>query len=285
MFKGEKFMIKALGVRFREVGKIHYFIYPGEDIKIGDIIIAETMRGQDCGKVMIVKDTVEPLEQFDPAEKIIRKATSEDLESIRLKECEEHEAEMIFKKKIDEHKLKMKLVDVEYIFDRHKLIFYFTSESRVDFRNLVRDLAGIFKIRIELRQVGMRDEAKILRGMGICGQPLCCATFLNDFHSVTVKMAKDQGMSLNPTKLSGACGKLKCCLQYEEENYLQILENMPKLEETVYTSEGIGTVIGYNLIKNEVKVRLENDENNISFKFFKASEIKKYTLDTGEIGE
>ncbi len=282
MVKGEKFMSKILGVRFREVGKIHYFNYPDEDIKRGDIVIAETIRGEELGKVMISKDALGLSEESEPVEKILRKATDVDLESVRLKEFEEKEAERVFKKKIDEHKLKMKLVDVEYIFDRRKLIFYFTSDTRIDFRNLVRDLAGIFKVRIELRQVGMRDEAKILGGMGICGQSLCCAKFLNNFHTVTVKMAKDQGVSLNPTKLSGACGRLKCCLQYEEEAYLEMLEDMPKLDETVCTPEGIGTVIGYNPIQSTVKVKLKKYEDDINFKIFKVSEIKQFILSTEE---
>lgn len=268
-------MSKTLGVRFREVGKIHYFTYPDDDIKIGDIVIAETIRGEECGEIMVIKDSMELNKEYEPTEKIIRKATSEDLESMRLKIEEEKVAEKICKEKIEEHKLKMKLIDVEYMFDRHKLIFYFISDSRVDFRNLVRDLAGIFKVRIELRQVGMRDEAKILSGMGICGKTLCCSTFLKDFEPVSVKMAKDQGISLNPVKLSGTCGRLKCCLNYEEEAYLELLENMPKLEGEVITPEGIGIVIGHNPIRSEVKVKLEKSENNINIKFFKIDEIKQ----------
>ena len=223
-------MSNVLGVKFREVGKIHYFFYDNFDIKKGDKVIAETKRGIECGKVLFVKeDFILEEKPNELIERIIRKVTDEDIESLKLKKLEEEKAKAICQDKVNVHKLKMKIIDVEIMFNRTKIIFYFVSDSRVDFRNLVKDLAHIFHVRIELRQVGIRDEAKILGGLGMCGKSLCCTTFLNDFQVVSVKMAKDQGVSLNPTKLSGICGRLKCCLKYEEDTYLDLMENMPKV--------------------------------------------------------
>lgn len=272
----EIFMQKVLGVRFRDIGKIHYFLYSKkDDIKRGDLVIAETKRGVECGKVMVVCTDFQYDLQAPISDKIIRKANSHDLKSLESKKEEEKEAEIICKKKIAEHKLNMKLIDVEYMFDRRKVIFYFVSESRVDFRNLVRDLAHVFRMRIELRQVGIRDEAKILGGLGFCGKPLCCTTFLEDFQPVTIKMAKDQGMSLNPTKLSGTCGRLMCCLKYEEDVYRDILNKMPSVGSRVSTPEGNGTVVGGITIESKVKVSLDSDIESVIPKIFKINEIKE----------
>lgn len=267
-------MRKILGVRFREIGKIHYFIYSGDDIRVGDTVVAETKRGIECGKVMIITEASDFESHVQPSEVILRKATKEDLESLKEKEKEEKEAGKICKQKILEHKLKMKLIDVEYMFNRNKIIFYFVSESRIDFRNLVKELARVFKVRIELRQVGIRDEAKILGGLGSCGKMLCCSTFLNDFQPVSIKMAKDQGMSLSPSKLSGTCGRLMCCLKYEQDVYRDIMGRMPRIGTTVLTPDGPGTVTGQNIIAEKIKVTLDADSDGITPKFFATKEIK-----------
>ncbi len=267
-------MRKVLGVRFHEIGKIHYFIFSEENVNIGDIVVAGTKRGIECGKVMIITDADTFEGTMQPSETIIRKATQEDLKSLEEKKKEEEEAGEICKKKILEHKLKMKLIDVEYMFNRSKIIFYFVSESRIDFRNLVKELARIFKVRIELRQVGIRDEAKILGGLGSCGKMLCCSTFLNDFQPVSIKMAKDQGMSLSPSKLSGTCGRLMCCLKYEQDVYRDILNKMPRMGAAVSTPEGHGIVTGQSVIADKVKVALDDDTESTSAKMFKTEEIK-----------
>lgn len=252
-----------LGVRFREVGKIYYYLSKDEDIKIGDKVIAQTKLGAECGTVLTISDKLDKGANKS-AEYIIRKATKEDLESLEGKRAEELKALQICKDKIAHHKLNMKLIDAEYLFDRSKLVFYFVSDARVDFRNLVKDLAYIFKVRIELRQVGIRDEAKMLGGLGPCGKEFCCATFLNDFQSVSIKMAKDQQLSLNPTKLSGACGRLMCCLKYEQDTYKDILRKMPKVGETVRVNGEEGTVTGRNVLKEklEVDIKDESSENS-----------------------
>lgn len=267
-------MHNILGVRFREVGKIHYFAWQSNNILKGDTIIAETKTGVEAGTVMTVLNAQNFSGNILPSEKIIRKATDDDMKSLENKKSEEAEAGKVCKKKIAEHKLKMKLIDVEYMFNRGKIIFYFVSESRVDFRGLVKELAHIFKTRIELRQVGIRDEAKMLGGLGMCGKPFCCATFLNDFQPVSIKMAKDQGMSLNPTKLSGTCGRLMCCLKYEEEAYRDIMRRMPAVGSSVITPEGKGRVVSQKIIAETINVNLSKDAENLCPKAFKIDEIK-----------
>jgi len=232
------------------------------------------MRGVECGKVVVTKYDDNISSDFESSEKILRKATPQDLASLETKKLEERYAEKVCKEKISQHKLKMKLIDVEYTFNKGKLIFYFTSESRVDFRGLVKDLAYIFKVRIELRQVGTRDEAKILGGLGICGKPVCCSAFLTDFQNVSVKMAKDQGVSLSPVKLSGACGRLKCCLSYEEDAYLDLLEKTPKIGAIVDTPEGRGVIVSRIPISSTVKVQIEDSAGNSRIRTFKQSEIE-----------
>lgn len=268
-------MPEIFGVRFREVGKISYLSYGGsENLKVGDIVIAETKRGEENGKILARVPTENFSDLADPAEKIIRKATKEDLKSIEDKAEEEKKAEAICREKIEEHKLNMKLIDVEYIFGRNKIIFYFVSDNRVDFRNLVKDLARIFRVRIELRQVGIRDEAKMLGGLGPCGKCLCCGTFLNDFQPVSIKMAKDQGVSLNPTKLSGLCGRLMCCLKYEEDTYRELLSQMPEIGQKVSTPEGVGEVVDQLVIKSQVKVSLEDQQVSSIPKTFGVDKIE-----------
>ena len=266
-------MSSVLAVKFRDIEKIHYFVCYDNNIQKDDSIIAETKKGIECGKVLSVIEMSRNDERFGSTEKIIRKATKDDLESLELKKIEEKKAEKIFKKKVQEHKLNMKLVDVEYTFNRAKLIFYFISESRIDFRNLVKDLAYIFRIRIELRQVGTRDEAKLLGGLGICGRPLCCSTFLDDFQFVNVKMAKDQGISVSSSKLSGLCGRLKCCLKYEQDTYVELLEKIPKSGSLVKTPDGEGTVICGVPILSKVKVQVQDSANNPVIKTFNLKDI------------
>lgn len=258
-------MSDVLGVRFREVGKICY--YPcekGNNIKTGDYVIVFTKRGLEYGTVMLKKDISDKIPEFNfGEERVIRKALAKDMENIQKnKQCEKRFF-AICKEKILEYGLKMKLIGVDYIFDRSRLIFYFVADGRVDFRNLVRELAYIFKTRIELRQIGVRDEAKMVGGLGICGKPLCCATFLNDFQSVSVKMAKDQGLSLNPTKISGVCGRLMCCLKFEEDAYLDILYDMPPQRSVVKTPNGVGRVVSQNPINKTVKVCIEGTQGGV----------------------
>ncbi len=268
-------MKQILGIRFRDVGKVSYLTYFGkENIIVGDVVVAETKRGVEPGKVLVKFNADSFEKEIQSHEKIIRKATDEDLEFLEKKKEEEKEAIKICNKKIKEHKLKMKLIDAEYMFNKSKIIFYFVSESRIDFRNLVKDLARAFKVRIELRQMGIRDEAKMLGGLGPCGAPLCCATFLNDFQPVSIKMAKDQGVSLNPNKLSGACGRLMCCLKYEQDAYRDIISKMPALGQKVSTPEGNGSVVGHLIIKSQVKVALEESLENAPPKIFKLEEIE-----------
>lgn len=268
-------MCKVLGVRFKEVGKIHYLIYKNEICSVGDIIVAETKRGIECGKVIYVKETRNDQDVVNPSEKIIRKATAEDLKSLAEKKEEEKKALKICHEKIKEHKLKMKLIEAEYMFDRSKIIFYFVAESRVDFRSLVKDLAYIFKLRIELRQVGIRDEAKMLGGLGPCGRMLCCDKFLNNFQSVSIKMAKDQGLSLNPTKLSGTCGRLMCCLKYEQDFYHESIDKIPKPGEKVKTPDGLGNVISANIISNTARVLPDNADKSMELKKYEISSLER----------
>ena len=268
-------MQHIVGVRFHEVGKIHYLVYKGK-IFVNDVIIAQTNRGVESGKVLLVKPFDKHEEKnLNPSEKIIRKATEEDIESLKEKRKAEEEAEKICEQKIKEHKLHMKLIEAEYMFNRGKIIFYFVSESRVDFRNLVKELARIFKARIELRQIGTRDEAKMRGGLGACGRRLCCSTFLKDFESVSIKMAKDQNMSLNPVKLSGVCGKLMCCLNYEEDVYRSILSKMPKIGANVVTPFGKGAVVSQNVLKESVEVEIKSDEEMSETYSVRLNELKK----------
>ena len=252
-------MTEIIGVRFQNVGKIYYFDPDGAKLRLGDRVIVETARGVECGEVSLVNREIEESEAPQPLKKLIRVATREDLDRLAENAAKEKSAFQICCRKIEAHKLEMKLVNVEYTFDHSKILFYFTADGRVDFRELVKDLAAVFRTRIELRQIGVRDEAKMVGGLGICGRPFCCSTFLNGFQPVSIKMAKEQGLSLNPVKISGTCGRLMCCLKYEQEAYLDLLRTTPKVNAVVSTPDGKGVVIDQNLLTGKLTVRLDKN--------------------------
>lgn len=258
-------MIKVIGVRFRKAGKIYYFDPAGMDIEQGQHVIVETARGVEYGLVVLgVKEVTED-EVIQPLKQVIRVATAEDDETSLKNKEKEKKAFQICLEKIKKHGLEMKLIDTEYTFDNNKVLFYFTADGRIDFRELVKDLAAIFKTRIELRQIGVRDETKAVGGIGTCGRPLCCHTFLSDFAPVSIKMAKDQNLSLNPTKISGVCGRLMCCLKNEEDIYEELNSKLPNVGDIVTTDEGLkGEVISVTALRQNVKVIVEvNDEKEI----------------------
>ena len=250
-------MAEIIGVRFRNVGKIYYFDPDGASLRQGDRVIVETSRGAECGEVMMINREIDEESVPQPLKKLIRLATKEDLARIAENAAKEKTAYQICARKIEAHKLDMKLVSVEYTFDNSKILFYFTADGRIDFRELVKDLASVFRTRIELRQIGVRDEAKMLGGIGICGRPFCCASFLSGFQPVSIKMAKEQGLSLNPVKISGACGRLMCCLKYEQEAYTDLLRSTPPIGSLVSTPEGRGVVTEVNLLTGMLHVRLD----------------------------
>ena len=250
-------MTEIIGVRFKDVGKIYYFSPSGSKIECGNHVIVETARGIECGEVVIANRKVDDKKVIQPLKSIMRIATEKDLETQQKNREKEQEIMKVFTRKISEHKLDMKPIDIDCTFDGSKILFYFTAENRVDFRELVKDLASVFRTRIELRQIGVRDEAKMLGGFGICGRPFCCKTFLGDFQPVSIKMAKEQGLSLNPVKISGTCGRLMCCLKYEQDAYEHLLRHTPKVGAFVETREGRGTVIENNLITGILKIRLD----------------------------
>ena len=250
-------MAEIVGIKFKDVGKVYYFGPNGMTFQKGDKAIVETARGLECGEVATENSDVPDESIVAPLKPVIRHATKEDLATVEQNKEKEKKAFQICEEKIARHGLDMKLVDVEYTFDSSKILFYFTADGRVDFRELVKDLAGVFRTRIELRQIGVRDGAKKLGGFGICGRPFCCNTFLGEFQPVSIKMAKEQGMSLNPVKISGTCGRLMCCLKYEQDTYEHLLRHTPKVGAIVETVEGRGTVIENNLITGILKVRLD----------------------------
>lgn len=250
-------MAEIVGIKFKDVGKVYYFGPNGMTFQKGDKAIVETARGLECGEVATENSDVPDESIVAPLKPVIRHATKEDLATVEQNKGKEKKAFQICEEKIARHGLDMKLVDVEYTFDSSKILFYFTADGRVDFRELVKDLAGVFRTRIELRQIGVRDGAKKLGGFGICGRPFCCNTFLGEFQPVSIKMAKEQGMSLNPVKISGTCGRLMCCLKYEQDTYEHLLRHTPKVGAIVETVEGRGTVIENNLITGMLKVRLD----------------------------
>ena len=248
-------MVKVIGVRFRTAGKIYYFDPLNFQVKRGDHVIVETARGVEYGTVVGSPREVEDDKVVQPLKPVLRVATERDDEQEAGNKAKEKEAFKICQEKIRKHGLEMKLIDAEYTFDNNKVLFYFTADGRVDFRELVKDLAGVFKTRIELRQIGVRDESKMIGGLGICGQPFCCSRFLKDFQPVSIKMAKEQGLSLNPTKISGACGRLMCCLAYEESAYEYLNSIMPMVGSTVRTPDGLGTVLEVNPVSGYLRVR------------------------------
>ena len=253
-------MIKIIGVRFRNVGKVYYFSPKNFDICVGDHVIVETARGVEYGHVVLGPKEVEDEKVIQPLKEVIRLATPKDDAREESNRRKEREAFEICQKKIREHELEMKLIDAEYTFDNNKVLFYFTADGRIDFRELVKDLAAVFKTRIELRQIGVRDETKILGGMGICGRALCCHTYLSEFAPVSIKMAKEQNLSLNPTKISGVCGRLMCCLKNEQETYEYLNRKLPGVGDSVTTPENLkGEVTSVNVLRQLVKVLVDVD--------------------------
>ncbi len=265
--------VTVVGINFREAGKIYYFSPLDISFKLGDKVIVETARGVEMGTVKAPNKQVSISEVVQPLKSVTRLATEEDLERDQRNHELELEAGLICKKKIEAHKLEMSLVAVEYTFDNSKLIFYFTAESRVDFRELVKDLAGTFRTRIELRQIGIRDEAKMMGGLAVCGRKYCCAGFLTDFVQVSIKMAKEQNFSLNSAKISGACGRLLCCLRYEHETYEEAIRRTPPVGSIVKTADGEGVIIETKPLAEEIKVKLGQDDKE-TVKSFKIKEVK-----------
>ncbi|MEW9083140.1 stage 0 sporulation family protein [Caldanaerobacter subterraneus] len=267
-------MVTVVGVRFKKAGKIYYFD-PGDlPIKVGDKVIVETIRGIEFGEVVVGIKEVPEEEIVAPLKKVIRIATEEDIEHYYENKKKEAQAFEICLKKIEEHGLEMNLVDVEYTFDNTKVIFYFTAEGRVDFRELVKDLASVFRIRIELRQIGVRDEAKIIGGLGPCGRPLCCTTFLGEFEPVSIKMAKDQNLSLNPAKISGLCGRLMCCLKYEQEMYEKLRAELPKVGSIIRVGDKETKITEVDVIRRKLKVKMKNVEGIEIIKEYDPEEVE-----------
>lgn len=268
-------MFEVVGVRFKKAGKIYYFD-PGEfDVQRGDHVIVETARGVEYGQVVIGKKKVSEEDVVLPLKNVMRIADEEDARQVEINKQDAIEAFDICLEKIAQHGLEMKLVDVEYTFDRNKIIFYFTADGRVDFRELVKDLAAVFRTRIELRQIGVRDQAKMLGGIGPCGRMLCCSTFLGDFEPVSIKMAKDQNLSLNPAKISGLCGRLMCCLKYENDNYESAKEELPEIGSEVITQAGNGQVVGLNILEKKVQVDLFEMNRVVEFPLEEIVEAEK----------
>lgn len=253
-------MIKVVGVRFKKAGKIYYFDPMDIDVNKDDSVIVETARGIEFGQCVVGPKEISEEDIVSPLKTVIRKATEEDIVRHAENQIKEKEAYNICVEKIQQHKLVMKLIDVEYTFDNNKVIFYFTADGRVDFRDLVKDLATVFRTRIELRQIGVRDESKMVGGLGPCGRPLCCSSFLGDFAPVSIKMAKEQNLSLNPTKISGICGRLMCCLNYEQDTYEDIRKRLPRVGSIVETPFGNGEVVANSVVKELVKVKLKTKD-------------------------
>lgn len=267
-------MAKVIGVRFKQVGKIYYFDPVDIEFKSGEYVIVETARGVECGEVATPNREEDDDNIVFPLKKVIRKATEQDLKHLEENKQKEKDALKTCEKLVQQHKLDMKLVDVEYTFDNSKIMFYFTADGRVDFRALVKDLASVFRTRIELRQIGVRDEAKMLGGLGVCGKPFCCSSFLGEFQPVSIKMAKEQGLSLSPVKISGTCGRLMCCLKYEQEAYTDLLKHTPKVGAIVKTPLGRGLVVESNLLTQTLKVKMDNTPDEAAPQTFKVKEVK-----------
>lgn len=283
-------MVKVVGVKFKTAGKVYYFDPADLEVEIGTNVIVETARGMEFGTINMAEKEVHPSEIVMPLKKIIRIADEKDCKKHRDNVKKKERALRLCQEKINKHKLEMKLIDVEYTFDNSKIIFYFTADGRVDFRELVKDLAGVFKMRIELRQIGVRDEAKMMGGIGTCGRSLCCHSWLSEFEPVSIKMAKVQNLSLNPTKISGICGRLMCCLKYENDVYMEMRKGLPDNGERIKTPDGMAVVVDTNILENNIKTRLILEEGNkekdrqekLSTEFYnyKKEEIKR--LDKGK---
>lgn len=265
----------VVGVRFKKVGKIYYFDPLDIEFEQFDPVIVETVRGIEYGEIALTARDISEEEMVAPVKPVIRKATEEDIREFEKLKEKEIAAKEIFTAKAKKHNLDMKLIDVEYTFDQKKAIFYFTADGRVDFRELVKDLAAVFRVRIELRQIGVRDEAKLFKGLGVCGRTTCCAQWLGDFTPVSIKMAKEQNLSLNSTKISGICGRLLCCLTYEQEFYESVSKKLPKVGQTVITSDGEGEVFKLSILEETVFVKIQTEKDE--------TEVKKYRLEEIEV--
>lgn len=270
-------MVEVVGVRFKPAGRIYYYTGATNQITYtyNQEVLVESQKAKELAFVAIPKKEIPKEDLPDELKPILQVATEKELRKYQQNQVDAKEAYIITKNKISEHQLEMKLVDAEYTFDRSKIIFSFTADGRIDFRELVKDLASIFKTRIELRQIGVRDEAKLLGGIGPCGRPLCCSTFLGDFAAVSIKMAKEQGLSLNPTKISGVCGRLMCCLNYENDEYERVRKLMPDFGQTVVTPDGPGRVIGLNVLSEVVKIKLQSRETPVEYDLDELNEAKE----------
>ena len=275
-------MAKIVGIRFKNTAKVYYFAPGKEKFKKGDGVIVETARGVEFGTVSIEVKEVDDSEIVQPLKPIIRKATQADLDRLKKNEEKTPEAVRVCNEKIAARGLEMKLIDAEYTFDGSKIIFYFTAPGRIDFRDLVKDLASVFRIRIELRQIGIRDETRLLGGIAPCGRPCCCASCMSDFKKVSIKMAKTQGLSLNPSKISGLCGRLMCCLAYENDYYKDVYKKMPKIGSDVVSPDGKGTVISVNMLTYNVKVKIESKDGSLTYKDFKLEQLKSIKANTDD---
>jgi cell fate regulator YaaT (PSP1 superfamily) len=266
-------MVTVIGVRFKKAGKIYYFSPSGLDIKKGEFVVVETARGVEFGECVIGIKEISEADIVAPLKNVLRKAQTDDIQKNLENKEKEQEAFNLCIEKIKKHDLNMKLIDVEYTFDNNKVIFYFTADGRVDFRELVKDLAAVFRTRIELRQIGVRDEAKMTGGLGPCGRALCCSTFLGEFAPVSIKMAKEQNLSLNPTKISGICGRLMCCLNYEQETYEDIRKRLPKVGSIVNTPYGKGEVVANSVVKESVKAKIKIKDGEDDIKVVKIEDL------------
>ena len=277
-------MKNIVGIRFKKLGKIYFFNPKGIKVQKGDKVVVETSQGEELAEVWIPNRYVEDEKIVEPLKRILRIATHRDMK--RYEECKkiENEAYKVCQKKIKEHKLEMTLTEVECKFDNSKILFYFTADGRVDFRELVRDLASIYKTRIELRQIGVRDEVKRIGGNGVCGRELCCCTFLSDFEAVSIKMAKEQNLSLNPSKISGNCGRLMCCLKYEQGVYEEKIKKLPKVGSIVKTEDGEGTIVSEEVLKERVKVQFKKDDVT-TYKSYDAKDVKVIKAPTSKVEE
>lgn len=267
-------MIEIVGVKFKKSRKVYYFDPCGNKLETGSFVIVETSRGVEIGEVAIANKEIDENSVVSPLKPIMRIASDEDIKQNEKNKELEKKAFDICVQKIEKHNLDMKLIDVEYTFDQNKILFYFTSEGRVDFRELVKDLASVFKTRIELRQIGVRDEAKMVGGLGICGRKLCCSSYMGNFEPVSIKMAKEQNLSLNPTKISGTCSRLMCCLKYEQEAYEDLLKTTPSKGSLVKTPLGKGTVTDVNLLRGKLMVEIKNDKNESAFSTFDVRDVQ-----------
>ncbi len=266
-------MFNIIGIRFKKVGKVYHFDPAGIDVKKGDMVIVETSRGIEMGEIVVGAHEIEESLVKQPLRSVLRIATDEDFRVVEQNKKKEAEAFQLCNEKIKKHGLEMKLVEVEYTFDGSKILFYFTADNRIDFRELVKELATIYRTRIELRQIGARDESKTLGSIGVCGRELCCSQFLGEFEPVSIKMAKEQGLSLNPTKISGSCGRLMCCLKFEQETYEELIKVTPRQSSVVDTPDGVGTVEYVDLLKGQLKVKIESDKEKV-FKDYPRDKVR-----------